>query len=964
MTENVDVEVWEVKISGDRVVFRPIEKTRSLRRRETAPGRQESCGPPPDYTQRNARERLRTTTTHADVHKELSSSPKDGLKSAHTSVQTSSSARKDDELDQLYENRKATGSRPAAVRPTEPPPQPADAPCRPPDPLYVRRVGQRFWSTKRILDWQRQALRAKEDPGAVLKPVRDYGEDSVFKCAGNGEAGLQNHGRTHYENDREHAHYENDREHAHYKNDREHEHYENDREHKYYQYDKTHAHYENDREHAHYENNRGHAHKETDREHAHYENDRVHAHNKNDREHAQYENDSEHAHYENDREHAHYENDREHAHYENDREHAHYKNDREHAHYENDREHAHYENDREHAHYENDREHAHYENDREHAHYESDREHEYYQYDKNHVHYEKNRDHKYYQYDKNHVHYENDEEQSNLSTHVYADLDPEFLAAQDAIRNASAQPFYEMDISPVDDEQGQPFYKMDVTAAKDKELQEQPFYEMDAAAASADEEKEQQPFYQMDDNRQDQPASSSNVYAGLDPEFVAAQDEACRRRRAREPGRGADDGDPRCTQNCRVFFRSRPGRMVAVCVGIIIAVIATVVVTVIFNQGSEQSIHSDDGMNQTTLRIPTASTISSAQLTVTSQVTSRASQGKDWQLQWTLYIREYFGENGDVATALEERYAASEVVMSLLQDRFFWPWVCRYWFVYGGLPCTISTAVAFCVHSGTVPEYMTSHGFSSYSEFFTSVLNALEALPNVTTSTDSELMCIPVKLSLSGQTLSDNDVTALVNLFPYLKTADGLFVVNCRISAKAAIPIAEKLHLLSEMTHLSLPNNKIGDDGVRAIAGTFPHLTKMRIIDMSRNSITKVGGEALAKGLVHLQELQKLYLHDNALALSLSSLAKAFVNMSRLEFVDLYDVTCRAASFRMAAQQARDAVHTIAGQVRQLNTFLYDGSRVREGATQELAWQRVKRELQTGVDNSSACEEVKHVQAI
>ncbi|CAH1257150.1 NLRC5 [Branchiostoma lanceolatum] len=911
MAEIGDVDVWEVKISGDRVVFRPIEKTRSLRRRETAPGRQESCRRPPDDAHPNAGKR-RTITTHAVVHNVTSSLRKERF------------------------NLNISVSGPVAVRPKEPPPQPADAPCRPPDPLYVRRVGQRFWSTKRILDWQRQALRAKEDPEAVLKPVRDYGEDSVFKCAGNGEAGLQNHGRTHYENDREPAHYGNDREHAHNKNDSKPAHYENDGEH---------AHYENDGEHARNKNDREHAHKKNVREHALYENDREHAHYKNDREHAHYENDREHARIKNDREHAHYENDREHAHYENDREDAHYENDREHAHYENDREHARIKNDREHAHYENDREDAHYENDREHAHDENDRGHKYYQYDKNHAHYEKNRDHKYYLYDKNHVHYENDEEQSNLSTHVYADLDPEFLAAQDAIRNATAQPFYEMDISPVDDEQEQPLYRMDVTAAKDKEQQEQPFYEMDVT--SADEEKEQQPFYQMDENRQGQPASSSNVYAGLDPEFVAAQDEACRRRRAREPGRGADDGDPRCSQNCRVFFGSRPVCMVAVCVGIIIAVIATVVVAFIFNQGSEQNIHSDDGMNQTTL--PTTLTIPSAQMPVTSQATSRATEGKDWQLQWTLYIREYFGENGDVARALEERYAASEVVMSLLQDRFFWYWTCRYWFVYGDLPCTLSNAVAFCVNSGTAPEYMASHGFSAYSEFFTSALNALEALPNVTTSTDSELTCISVRLFLSGRTLSDNDVTALVYLFPYLKDTDGLNMVGCSISAKAATSIAERLHLLSKLTYLSLRNNKIGDDGVRAIAGQFPYLTKLRYIDINRNSITRVGGKAMANRLAHLQELQDLHLSDNALALSLSSLAKAFVNMPRLEFVDLLGVTCRAASYRMAAQQARDAVHTIAGQVREDNIFLYDGSRIRKGATQELAWQRVKRELQTGV---------------
>eukprot|EP00058_Branchiostoma_floridae_P016349 XP_002601837.1 hypothetical protein BRAFLDRAFT_75945 [Branchiostoma floridae] len=506
--------------------------------------------------------------------------------------------------------------------------------------------------------------------------------------------------------------------------------------------------------------------------------------------------------------------------------------------------------------------------------------------------------------------------------------------AQDAIQHASAQPFYEMDISPADDEQEQPFYKMDVTAAKDKLQKDQPFYEMDVVSA-VDGEKAERPFYQMDDNRLDKSASSSNVYADLDPEFVAAQDEACRRHRVREQNRGAENDETKCCQNCRVFSRSRLGCMVAVCVSVILAAITATVVSVVVSR-------SDDLLNQKTLA--TTETISSSQLPGTTPTST--TEGRDWQGEWALYIREYFGENRDVATALEESYAANDVVMSLLQDRFFWPWVCRYWALSRSLPCTLAQAVAFCVKSGTFSEYMTSHGLSTYSEFFSSVRNALEALQKVTTSTGSELICVPAVLSLSKHTLSDNDVTALVNLFPYLEWTGKLLMVNCNISAKAATSMAGHIHILRTLTHISLQDNKIGDDGVRAIAEKFSHLRKMGFLDISNNGITEVGGEAIAKGLVHLQELQELYLRDNALALSLSSLAKSFANMSRLKYVDLNSVTCRATSFRMAAQQARAAVHTLAGLVRRAGTPLYDGSRA--GDTQELAWQRVKQELLTG----------------
>ena len=158
MTENVEAVVREPEMSGDLEGSSPAKKKQPVRRWKTAPGRQELYGRPPENTQSSARERT-TITTHAVAHKEPSSprkqeenrrrktapgrqelygrpaedtqsnvrerttitthavvsrkepsSPrKEGAKSTQTAVQISSSPRQDDELDQLYESRKATG---------------------------------------------------------------------------------------------------------------------------------------------------------------------------------------------------------------------------------------------------------------------------------------------------------------------------------------------------------------------------------------------------------------------------------------------------------------------------------------------------------------------------------------------------------------------------------------------------------------------------------------------------------------------------------------------------------------------------------------------------------------------------------------------------------------------------------------------------------------------------------------
>ncbi|XP_078699805.1 uncharacterized protein LOC144926676 [Branchiostoma floridae x Branchiostoma belcheri] len=771
----------------------------------------------------------------------------------------------------FYEMKVASAD---AVRPKEPPPPPADVSCRPPDPLYVRRAGLRFWCTKRILDWQRQALRAREDPEAVLKPVREYGEESVLQNGENGVIGLKGEN----ENEKEHGHYENEKEHGHYENEKEH------------------------------------------------------------------------GHYENEKEHGHYENEKEHRHYENEKEHRHYENDKEHRHYENDKEHGHYENDKQHGHYQNDKEHRHYENDGEHEHYENDEAHKYYQYDKNHAHCENDKEHRHYENDKEHALYENDEEQSNLSTHVYADLDPDFLAAQDAIKNATAQPFYEMDITPADEEQEHPFYKMDITDAKEKQQKEQAFYEMNVISAD---EKNEQVFYRMDSDQLGKPTPPENAYEDLDPDFLAAQDAVDRRHGAKEPSRG-DDSDTRCSQNCRVFCRSHPGRMVALCVGLIIsASIAATVVALILNQHSVPSVHPDENnvVNQTSL--PVTSSTSSALLPVTSQATSETTEATDWWREWTLYVRAYFQQNKDTAAGLEESYPDNEVVMVLLEDRFFWPFLCWYWKIYNDLPHTLDTAVGYGIKYGITSDYMESHGLSAYSEFFSSMLNALEALRNKTEGLPNNGK---MSLAIPGLSLLDTDVEALVNLFPYLGGITDFYLINCRISPDAATLLTGQLHLLHKLTNLNLKNNAIGDEGVEAIAETFPHLKELQLLNIDKNSITNVGGRAMARSLVHLQQLQELFLQDNELALSVSALAKAFANMTRLKHVFMWPVTCNATSFHIATQQVREAVHTLAGRVRlRGGTPLYDGSSNTGGTQQgvDAAWRRVENALTSGVVISS-----------
>ncbi|XP_019624367.1 PREDICTED: uncharacterized protein LOC109470032 [Branchiostoma belcheri] len=374
-------------------------------------------------------------------------------------------------------------------------------------------------------------------------------------------------------------------------------------------------------------------------------------------------------------------------------------------------------------------------------------------------------------------------------------------------------------------------------------------------------------------------------------------------------------------KNCREFFTSRPKGLLtlAVCIGVIVVVTAATVVAVILNPHSAPRFHNEE--NTTTF--PVYSTTSYTYLPVTSSthliVTSTTSSTVtiDWWSEWILYIRKYFQHDKDARAAmgLEERYSDNEVVMTLLEGRFFWPFVCRYWKERAGLPNSLAGAVTHCIlHGVSSDEYMKTHGLATYREVFQSILDALEAL-YMSNTTQAHKDNDHTHLSLSGVTLSGDDVEALASLFPYLRGLFSLQLMGCGLSAEAATSMAGQIHQLNALNTFYLGKNMIGDGGMEAIAEMFPHLKELRTLDIRENSITSVGGKTMVEKLVELQELRNINLAGNELALSLSSLAKAFDNMTRLESVRLWPITCRADSFREAALQVRDAVHTLKGKV-------------------------------------------------
>ena len=68
---------------------------------------------------------------------------------------------------------------------------------------------------------------------------------------------------------------------------------------------------------------------------------------------------------------------------------------------------------------------------------------------------------------------------------------------------------------------------------------------------------------------------------------------------------------------------------------------------------------------------------------------------------------------------------------------------------------------------------------------------------------------------------------------------------------------------LSHLTELHLSGNGIGAAGARAIANS-PKLARLRVLDLTYNQLSTVGGEYLAEAK-HLNQLQKLLVRGNSI---------------------------------------------------------------------------------------------------
>ena len=81
-----------------------------------------------------------------------------------------------------------------------------------------------------------------------------------------------------------------------------------------------------------------------------------------------------------------------------------------------------------------------------------------------------------------------------------------------------------------------------------------------------------------------------------------------------------------------------------------------------------------------------------------------------------------------------------------------------------------------------------------------------------------------------------------------------------------AISISQALMVNQTLLELHMPSNKIGDDGITAIAGSLSN-SNITLLDVVQCGIGLVGATSLASALSSNQNIKKLQLYNNSISL-------------------------------------------------------------------------------------------------
>ncbi|XP_078588923.1 uncharacterized protein LOC144869450 [Branchiostoma floridae x Branchiostoma japonicum] len=289
---------------------------------------------------------------------------------------------------------------------------------------------------------------------------------------------------------------------------------------------------------------------------------------------------------------------------------------------------------------------------------------------------------------------------------------------------------------------------------------------------------------------------------------------------------------------------------------------------------------------------------------------------------WEEFAIAYFSDrDADDARHVIHQCSTSPVVRCLLQNKVFWGPLCEIRHICQPPP-TITSFVRYCVDFG--PEYMFSLEIDrkDFYEFLATSLASLPGIGDVISDCDVRYGTqTPGEdvdpehhiLNMDDESLTDWEIKALCQLFPFLKHLKTLVLSCSHFSSEGALHLARNLAFLTSLEELDLTENKIGDDGISNFVPHIRHIYNLEVMDSvvsmnpglqlcSRNPflpsfslklnctrLSDVGMATLAAHARSLRHLTELDLGRNGIGDDgAAALANSFCHLSRLRVLILY----------------------------------------------------------------------------
>ncbi|XP_066297350.1 uncharacterized protein [Branchiostoma lanceolatum] len=249
------------------------------------------------------------------------------------------------------------------------------------------------------------------------------------------------------------------------------------------------------------------------------------------------------------------------------------------------------------------------------------------------------------------------------------------------------------------------------------------------------------------------------------------------------------------------------------------------------------------------------------------------------------YIVDFF-QGGDGST-LHAPFRTSPLLSCLLQDNFFWPFVCSYWKDCRQPPATLTDFVLYCVEDGA--NLSQENDGPTAVQFYKVLHDNLAKLSGI----GEVNMQFSATIKSRSSLVRTEETFPLLDLLLFMNHLKVLVLQNQRLADADVVTLSQRLSSLNLLEELDLTNNGLNDENIMKLTHAFPRIPDLKILKMTGNKTTPPGTKHLLDQISLLQNLEKSdfrVLNISGVRVSLEDATKmphALRSMRNLTSVDL-----------------------------------------------------------------------------